>query len=90
MSKVWNVEVAITVQMPVVANTKKEAEALALEFYQEAIDSGQDPDIDCTYAQEITKANVGDLAGSLPWGPDDDDEKRDWPISRWLAEKEAV
>jgi len=83
--KIYLVMVEIHQEMVVVADSKEDAEKVALEHYEEDFDNGNERDVETGIVSEITEP--GHFRGTLPWGVDDPDPRRNWPIEKWL-EKE--
>jgi hypothetical protein len=82
--KVFLVEVEIRQEVVVVAASKKEAETLAAEIYEEDYENGNERDDPSCSAYQIAKVGP-EHKHTIPWGVSDDDKRRDWTIPEWLA-----
>ena len=83
--KIYLVMVEIRQEVIVVADSKEDAEKVALEHYEEDFDNGNERDVETGVVIEIDKP--GHFRGTLPWGVDNDHPRRNWPIEKWLEEK---
>lgn len=82
--KPYFVEVEIKVRVPVVADSRAEAEALGREYVSEEIEAGYGIEecIEDACATEATEKTPN--IGALPWGVPDDDPRRNWTMKQWL------
>jgi len=85
--KVFLVDVEISFPMAVVASSKEEARTIAEENYKEDMEEVCDFGI---YASPRLMAKCPEeFHGVIPWGPDNDDPRRDWTVDQWLSEEKA-
>ena len=89
-NKVFMVNVNINFQMVVVATSKEEAENRAESNYIEDIEGGGHT-VEAFDAYPVTTVSPS-FQKCLPWGPCDQDPRRDWTVKQWLeaAKKEAA
>jgi len=83
--KVYLVNMTVSFDMAVAAESKEAAEAIAKENYEEDMREIADLDLDA-FAHEMVRCPE-DYKKVIPWGPDDDDPQRDWTIEEYFESK---
>jgi len=86
--KIYFVTVEIRQEIVVAADSKREAEQVAFDHYEEDFDLGNERDVEIGIVVEVNAP--GDFRGTLPWGVENSDPRRDWPIERWLEAQEET
>lgn len=84
-NQVFMVSVNISLQMAVVAYSKEEAEFRAEAHYEEEIDNGG-PSMKAFNAYPVTTVSPS-FRKVIPWGPCDQDPRRDWTVKQWLESR---
>jgi hypothetical protein len=78
------VEVTVTRTVPVVAESRADAEAVALDHYDEDEDDEDDADVAVTLVTEVSsEADLKNRSHWIPWGLPDDDPRRNWTLAEW-------
>jgi hypothetical protein len=81
--KVWIVCCTVEVEMAVVAETRDEAEEVAVENIDEELDNNL---ADRSFHATPLRVVPEDMANVIPWGEEDASPRRDWTVEQWLAE----
>jgi hypothetical protein len=87
--KVWIVDVQIRAQLAVVAENEEDAKEIAKKHLAEELAHNLH---EASYTARMLDRPLnlmgglrGPLGGTLPWGVDEDDPRRNWCIEKWLG-----